>query len=91
MRVLRWHKTAITDIKAIINYIADDNPDAAQELKDEIVTKISELVKFPEMYKTGRKLSTREMIVPGNYLVIYTVNADFISIMRVKHAAQQWP
>lgn len=33
---LEWKATAITDLLAIIDYISDDNPDAAQVLKDEI-------------------------------------------------------
>jgi len=36
---------------AIVEYIADDNPDAAQELKDEIETKVSELVWFPHWFR----------------------------------------
>jgi len=91
MLVLDWSKDARADMKGILRYISNDNPYAAKELKDEIEAKTSELTRFPEMYKTGRKPGTREMIVRTNYLVIYEVNADFVTILRVKHAAQQWP
>ncbi len=37
MPVLEWRQTARADLLAIIGYIADDNPNAAQELKDELV------------------------------------------------------
>jgi toxin ParE1/3/4 len=31
------------------------------------------------------------MVVRPNYLVIYTENARAVTILRVLHAAQQWP
>jgi plasmid stabilization system protein ParE len=34
--VLEWRETARADLLAIIDYISDDNPAAAQRLKDEI-------------------------------------------------------
>jgi plasmid stabilization system protein ParE len=31
------------------------------------------------------------MLVRSNYLVIYTEDARAVTILRVLHAAQQWP
>ncbi|WP_455289292.1 type II toxin-antitoxin system RelE/ParE family toxin [Cupriavidus necator] len=31
------------------------------------------------------------MVVAANYLVVYAVDATSIRILRVLHAAQQWP
>ena len=89
--VLSWRKTARADLMAIVEYIADDNPDAAQELKDEIEAKASELPRHPQMYKSGRVSGTREMVVRANYIVVYAEDAATVSILRVLHAAQQWP
>jgi toxin ParE1/3/4 len=33
--VLEWRQTARVDLLAIVDYISDDNPDAAQRLKDD--------------------------------------------------------
>ena len=38
--VLEWRQAAREDLLAIVDYIADDNPAAAQTLKDEIETKV---------------------------------------------------
>ena len=46
---LEWKATAIADLLAIIDYISDDNPDAAQVLKDEIEHKTSLLPERPQM------------------------------------------
>jgi toxin ParE1/3/4 len=67
--VLSWRKTARADLLAIVEYIADDNPDAAQALKDEIETRVSEVARFPQMYKLGRVAGTREMVVRPNFIV----------------------
>ena len=91
MPVLSWRKTARSDLLAIVEHIADDNPDAAQELKNEIETKVSELARFPQMYKPGRVTGTREMVVRPNFIVVYTEDAETVSVLRVLYAAQQWP
>jgi len=86
-----WRKAARADLFSILEYIADDNPDAAQELKDEIEARVSELARHPQMYKQGRVAGTREMLVRTNYIVVYVEDSATVSIMRVLHAAQQWP
>ncbi len=88
---LEWKATAIADLLAIIDYISDDNPDAAQTLKDEIEHKTSLLPKHPQMYRAGRVDGTREMVVRPNYIVVYAESPEMVTILRVLHAAQQWP
>lgn len=88
---LEWKATAVTDLLAIVDYISDDNPDAAQALKDEIEAKTSRIPDTPQLYRVGRVDGTREMVVRSNYIVIYTENTVAVTILRVLHAAQQWP
>lgn len=88
---LEWKATAIADLLAIVDYISDDNPDAAQALKDEIEAKTSRLPDNPQLYRVGRVDGTREMVVRPNYIVVYADNASAVTILRVLHSAQQWP
>ena len=88
---LEWKATAVADLKAIVGYISDDNPDAAQALKDDIETKVWRLRENPRLYRVGRVDGTREMLVRSNYLVVYAEDAHRVTILRVLHAAQQWP
>ena len=88
---LEWKATAVADLKAIVGYISDDNPDAAQALKDDIETRVSRLPENPRLYRVGRVDGTREMLVRSNYLVVYAEDAHRVTILRVLHAAQQWP
>lgn len=54
MLKLEWKTTAIADLLAIMDYISDDNPDAAQALKDEIEAKTSRIPEAPQLYRVGR-------------------------------------
>jgi toxin ParE1/3/4 len=88
---LEWRATAVADLLAIVDYIADDNPDATQALKDEIEEKAARLPDNPQLYRVGRVDGTREMVVRPNYIVVYAEKPEIVTILRVLHAAQQWP
>ncbi len=88
---LEWKATAISDLLIIVDYISDDNPAAAQALKDEIEDKTSRLTEHPKMYRVDRVEGTRELVVRRNYIVVYAEGPGAVAILRVLHAAQQWP
>ena len=91
MRGLEWKTLAVADLMAIVDYISDDNPKAAQALKEDIETKVLRLRDNPRLYRVGRVDGTREMVVRSNYLVVYAETPHTITILRVLHAAQKWP
>ena len=76
---------------AIIDYISDDNPKAAQALKEDIENKALRLRDNPRLYRGGRVDGTREMVVRSNYIVVCAEDPHTVTILRVLHAAQQWP
>ena len=82
---------AVADLTVIVDYISDDNPEAAQALKEDIETRVSQLRENPRLYRVGRVDGTREMVVRSNYLVVYAEDPHTVTILRVLHAAQQWP
>ena len=47
----------------------------------------------PTLYKTGRVRGTREIVVRPNYVMVYRIEVDggTLAVLRVLHAAQQWP
>lgn len=91
MPELEWKAPAIADLMAIVDYIADDNPDAAETLLKEIREKVARLTSHPKRCRTGRVPGTREMVVRPNYLVVYSEDPVRVTILRVLHAAQLWP
>lgn len=49
MPAVEWSSVARADLLAIVDYISDDNPDAAQRLKDDIETKAAQLPAHPAL------------------------------------------
>lgn len=90
---LAWRPMALADRETIMDYIAQDNPAAAIELDDEFEAKAEQARQRPTLYKTGRVRGTREIVVRPNYVMIYRIEdeGDTLAVLRVLHAAQQWP
>ena len=88
---LEWKASAVADLMAIVDYISDDNPDAALALMDEIQGKVEQLPDHPKRCRPGRVNGTRELVVRPNYIVIYTETPAVVTVLRVLHAAQMWP
>jgi addiction module RelE/StbE family toxin len=91
MLPVEWKKGARADLWAIVDYISDDNPEAAQELKDDIEATAGKLPQNPQMYRVGRVLGTREIVVRKNYIIVYSETPSQITILRILHAAQEYP
>ena len=91
MPELEWRVPAVNDLMAIVDYISDDNLDAALALMEEIQNKVAQLPAHPKRCRLGRVEGTRELVVRPNYIVVYAENAAAVTVLRVLHAAQMWP
>ncbi|KMJ45113.1 translation repressor RelE [Xenorhabdus khoisanae] len=87
---LEWKPMALTDRENIMDYISRDNPEAAIALDDEFEA-AERACTQPEMYKPGRLKGTREVVVRPHHILIYRIERDVLTVLRVLHAAQQWP
>lgn len=88
---LEWLELARDDLFSIIEYVSEENPDAAQRLLDDISSKVSKLSDFPKVGRPGRVEGTRELVALANYIVVYQEDSSSIRVLRVLHAAQKWP
>jgi len=89
---LEWRPQAGADLLEIVAFIADDNPDAAQELKDEIERKVANLADFPKLHQLSPRVKgIREMVVRDNYIVFYREMPELVEIVSVVHARRCWP
>ena len=88
---LVWTRPAREDRKAIREYIAADNPSAALDLDELLSEKAARLVDHPGLGRPGRLQGTRELVAHRNYILIYDVAGDLVRVLRVLHAARQWP
>lgn len=88
---LYWTLEAIQDREAIFDYIETDNPSAALALDELFAEKAGRLVDHPGLGRRGRVVSTRELVAHQNYILVYDVVNDAVRVLRVLHAARQWP
>ena len=88
---LSWTPEAIADRDAIFDYIEADNPAAAAALDELFSEKAERLTDHPKLGRPGRVEGTRELVVHENYILVYDIVEDLTRILRVLHAARQWP
>jgi len=90
MRLI-WDDSAAADFLGIIDYITLRNESAAARLEEAVGRTLEFLTINPFMYRTGRVPGTREAVVHPNYILIYRVADDLITIIAVLHARQNYP
>ena len=88
---LVWTRLAAADRREIREYIAQDTPAAALALDELFSEKASRLTDHSNLGLRGRVAGTRELVVHQNYILIYDVVGDLLRVLRVLHAARQWP
>lgn len=93
---IEWRPLAREDLRAVVQYIAKDNPARGKSFAAELRDKTKPLARHPELGLTGRPGLPdwlRELVVHPNYIVFYRVVAAdrTVQILRLKHTAQQLP
>ena len=85
---LLWSAQSLRELEAIIEYIATDNPAAALELGEQVLSSVEALLPDnPYAGRPGRVEGTRELVVHHSYIVAYQVT-EVINILTVRHAAR---
>jgi addiction module RelE/StbE family toxin len=88
---LFWTPEAVQDRDGIYDFIEASNPVAALSLDALFSEKAKHLIDHLGLGRPGRVFGTRELVVHRNYILIYDVAGDTIRVLRVLHAARQWP
>ena len=95
MRRVVWSKHAHNDFGGILDYIAEDDPTAAQHVADRIDQTIQTLATTPTGRK-GRVSGTYEKVVRNlPYIIVYALGDEpkeheTLTILRVSHGARDW-
>jgi toxin ParE1/3/4 len=83
-------RAALDDLLAVRAFVGVENPKAAQRIFDALVHAALALAEFPDRGRPGRVPRTRELVV-SPYVVVYTVEANDLIVLRVLHGARKWP
>ena len=89
---LRWTVPALRDLEQIGDYIARDNPAAANRVISRILDQADILMGYPHLGRPGRVRETRELVATDTpYILPYRVRDEEVQILAVIHGARRWP
>ena len=89
MKLLVIAEPAARDLEGIVDYIALDNPVAAESVYRGIVRAAEKLPEFPALGRPGRYPETRELSITDlPYLIVYEVDAEVVTILAVFHTSR---
>ncbi|KAA3528121.1 MULTISPECIES: type II toxin-antitoxin system RelE/ParE family toxin [Pseudomonas syringae group] len=89
--LVEWLPQALEALEEIAGYLAERNPYAAEQMQATLEAMVEALPLHPYIHRPGRVPGTREAVVHPNYLVVYRVGTERISILDVLHARQEYP
>jgi addiction module RelE/StbE family toxin len=83
---------AADDLEEISNYLYLHHPSFAASTIQRLYNAAKSLKEFPSLGRTGKKTGTRELVLaPLPYIVVYSVDDQFVHVLRFLHAAQERP
>lgn len=87
-----WTPRARANRTAIIDYVAEKNPQAALDVLDEMETKTDMLDTQPDIGRLGRVKGTRELVISKTIIEVYRVRPRLkrVEILRVLHTAMDY-
>ncbi len=83
---------ALSDLEAIGDYIAAENPDRAVSFVGELRTRCLTLADNPDRFPLAERLAAKGVrkLSHGSYLIFYRVYPDRITVARILHAATDY-
>ena len=90
MKRVKWTNNALKNLNREVEYIAQDNQEAARKMATLIRKTVNLLETMPLMGRQGEQANTRELIIQNlPYIVIYRVQDDTIYIARILHTSRE--
>jgi plasmid stabilization system protein ParE len=91
MRLI-WSESAINGLVHVRSYIAENDPEAAEEVASILLRVAERLLDFPASGRAGRVPDTRELVILGlPFILPYRVRDDVVVILAVMHTSRNWP
>jgi toxin ParE1/3/4 len=87
-----WSPRAVEHLAHLSEYIARNNPKAANRVAVTLLEAVERLAELPNLGRPGRVAGTRELVVPGTpYIIPYRLRGDRLEVVAVFHARRKWP
>lgn len=90
-----WSDESLSNLKALVDYIAQDDPEVAVRYADALIDNVVTLADFPHKGTVYRTLETRTVRKLSNppYRVFYQLDepCQRVEVLSVRHAAMDEP
>lgn len=85
-----WTQTAIDNLSAIYNYVAQTSPQYASRLVDRITKRSEQITSFPLSGRTVPEFDDFQIreVIEGSYRIIYYIKPEQIDVLAVIHGSQ---
>ncbi len=88
---IRFSQNALSDLYAVYDYIALENPVYAQKVLKRIEVAIDHLADHPQLGRISRVEGVRELIISDTpYIVAYKKFDNYLNIIAVIHSRRKW-
>ena len=78
-------------MRSLLDYIAERNPRAANDMLARVEGCAERLLDHPFLHRPGRVPGTREAVVHPNYILIYRVGEDTLEVVNIIHSRRRYP
>lgn len=87
---LRLSRLAARDLEGLFDYVAAENPAAAERVLSEIEAALAKLTEFPKMGHSRPDLTSRPLLFwqVFRYLIVYRQVEDRVEVARILHSAR---
>jgi toxin ParE1/3/4 len=85
---IRWLEAAVEDLAEIVETIAQEAPQAAEQLAERILAKVELLEDSPYLGSVCPYHRKARQMVHGSYLIYYTVHRKEVVVRAVVHGAR---
>lgn len=84
-----WSPTALRQISRVHAYLAEFNPQAAQEVAQRLLEAGDSLALFPRRGRRVPGTDLREWPLVDPYIIRYRIAGEVVRILQVRHGRQQ--
>ncbi|HYX15976.1 MAG TPA: type II toxin-antitoxin system RelE/ParE family toxin [Nostoc sp.] len=85
---LQFSVSAVQDLVRLREFIAQNNPQAAERVSLRLRQTIGKLVLYPDIGRPVPELENVRELIAGNYVVRYLRESDTIFVLRVWHGKE---
>ena len=90
---IRWSPLAVDRVSEIADYIAQDDPLAADRWIRSVFDRVKQIKNFSKSGRYVPEINRKDIreLVYGNYRIIYRIETKVVSVLTVRHFKQILP